>query len=45
MVNGLYFFGDDVGATQSVNGECHRAIINDFVMSIVRENNLNGFWF
>ena len=43
MVIGPYFFEDDDGATKTVIGDRYRAMINDFMMLIVRENDLNGF--
>ena len=40
-----YFFEDDDEATTTVNGERYRAMITDFVMPIIRENDMDDFWF
>lgn len=45
MVIGPYFFEDDDGATITVNGERYRALITDYLMPIVHENNMEHFWF
>ena len=45
MIIGPYFFEDDDGATTTVNGERYRAMITDFVMPIIRENDMDDFWF
>ena len=45
MIIGPYFFEDDDGATITVNGEYYRAIIKDFVMPIIRENDVDDFSF
>ena len=45
MIIRPYFFEDDDGATTTVNGERYRAMITDFVMSIIREKDMDDFWF
>lgn len=45
MIIGPYFFENGAGATETVNGDRYRAMITDFMMPIVRENDLEDFWF
>lgn len=45
MIIGPYFFEDDDGATVSVNGDRYRVMLTDFVMPMVRENDMGDYWF
>ncbi|CAH2093938.1 unnamed protein product [Euphydryas editha] len=36
---------DDDRATVTVNGERYRAMITDFLMPIIRENDMDDYWF
>jgi len=44
-VIGPYFFQDVHGKAITVNGERYRAMIRDFLMPKVEENEMQGYWF
>ena len=45
MVIGPFFFENENGASVTINGERYRAMIRDFVMPIIEENDMEGYWF
>ena len=41
----IFFFEDEADETVTVNQECYRDMVSDFLIPIVRDNGMEHFWF
>ena len=42
---GLFFFENEQGETVAVNGNCYRALLNEFLLTKIEEEDIGNIWF